>query len=183
MVFQSRDMNTECNLHIGSLNVRGITDKVKRTSVFSWIRKNKFDITMLQETYSEVKNENIWKNEWEGDILFAHGSKHSRGVAVLFKQGLNYVIKKKHIDENGFSIIISIEIDDHIFNLVNVYVYMPNSQKDKKTFFSGLEFKFDTLNISTNSQNILGGDWNCIFDISVDKAGGRSSSNNIVTKK
>ena len=29
----------------------------------------------------------------------------------------------------------------------------------------------------------LSGDWNCIFDISVDKAGGQSSSNNIVTKE
>ena len=43
-------------------------------------------------------------------MLFAHGSKHSRGVAVLFKQGLDYVIKKKHIDENGRSIIISVEL-------------------------------------------------------------------------
>ena len=67
--------------------------------------------------------------------------------------------------------------------MLNLNVYVPDSQKDKKTFFSGLESNFEKLNISANSQNILVGDWNCIFDISVDKAGGRSVSNNIVTKE
>ena len=35
-----------------SLNVRGIRDLSKRKAIFSWIRKQKADITFLQETYS-----------------------------------------------------------------------------------------------------------------------------------
>jgi hypothetical protein len=36
-------------------------------------RKN-IDICLLQETHSMVKDENTWKNQWGGNVIFCHGA-------------------------------------------------------------------------------------------------------------
>ena len=73
----------EFNFKITSLNVRGIRDLHKRRSIFTWIEKQKSDITFLQETYSTPEIINDWKFQWLGEMIFSHGSNHSRGVLVL----------------------------------------------------------------------------------------------------
>ena len=37
----------------------------------------------LQETYGNPGLEDVWRAEWGGGILFAHGSKHSKDVMIL----------------------------------------------------------------------------------------------------
>ena len=39
-------------LNLISLNVRGIRDRVKRKTIFDWVRTRRADVVMLQETYS-----------------------------------------------------------------------------------------------------------------------------------
>ena len=38
-------------LHLISLTVRGLCDKLKRKKIFLWLRQQKSDIAFLQETY------------------------------------------------------------------------------------------------------------------------------------
>ena len=71
------------NLHLFSLNFRGLADTFKRRSLFHWIRKFHKGICFLQETHSALESESIWKNEWGTNIYFSHGSHNSRGVATL----------------------------------------------------------------------------------------------------
>jgi len=165
------------DLCIGSLNVRGINSDVKRNSIFKWVKKNKFDITMLQETFSSVEHENVWRRTWEGDIIFSHGTKHSRGTIVLFNKGLDYVIEKQHCDPNGRFIIIKAKVHDEKFNLINIYA--PNKASEKKIFFSGIYNALMQLGVSVEDRNIFGGDWNCIFDDNLDKSGGKRNSENL----
>ena len=42
----------------------------------------KSDIIFLQETHSKIETENQWEREWGGKMLFSHGSRNARGVAV-----------------------------------------------------------------------------------------------------
>ena len=37
---------------------------------------------LLQEIYSKVNDEPVWKAEWGGNALFSHGSCHSKGVCI-----------------------------------------------------------------------------------------------------
>ena len=60
----------EVDFKLLSLNVRGIRDFYKRKSIFTWISKQKADITFLQETYSTPEIVNDWKFQWRGDMLF-----------------------------------------------------------------------------------------------------------------
>ncbi len=50
-----------CDLSIASLNVQEINDYHKRRGLFRWIHRNNFDITLFQETYSELLLGNQWK--------------------------------------------------------------------------------------------------------------------------
>ena len=49
-----------------SLNVRGLKNKKKRSSVFTYLKDQKCHFYLLQETYSEPKDEIVWRSEWGG---------------------------------------------------------------------------------------------------------------------
>ena len=72
-----------------SLNIRGLNKSIKRRKLFRWLHVKRFDIIFLQETYSDPSLEDVWRAEWGGEILFAHGFKPSKGVMILFKPSLN----------------------------------------------------------------------------------------------
>lgn len=42
------------NLSIVSLNVRGLRGE-KRYAVYEWLKENKFDLCLLQETYCTIR--------------------------------------------------------------------------------------------------------------------------------
>ena len=65
------------------MNVRGIRVQIKRRSIFSYLRDHKANIYFLQETYSERADENIRKKNWASELLFSHGTTHSKGVCIL----------------------------------------------------------------------------------------------------
>ena len=85
-------ISKETKLKFLSLNVRGIRSNFKRNKVFKWLEDSNADVVFLQETYSSDDITNLWSSQWKGDMVFSHGSRHSCGVTVLFKDGLNYTI-------------------------------------------------------------------------------------------
>ena len=66
-------------LVIGSLNVRGLNNKIKRKRLFHQIRLNKYDIFLIQETFCTGENERLWRTEWGGKAHFANGVNNARG--------------------------------------------------------------------------------------------------------
>ena len=102
-----------------SLNVRGIRSFEKRKSIFNWLYKQNSDICFLQETYSTEEIENQWKKQWSGDIYFAHGSNHSRGVAILIRKSFDFKLKSIRSDEDGRYLILETTIQDVPFLLIN----------------------------------------------------------------
>lgn len=75
-------MSKKNSFKIISLNVRGIRNP--KSSIFTYLRDQKLLFYFLKETYSETGDELFWKNEWGGEIYFSHGTRHSRGVCILF---------------------------------------------------------------------------------------------------
>ena len=73
-----------------SLNVRGVRAATKRKALFTWLSERRYDIIFLQETYSTVDVEDIWRTQWRGKLFFAHGSNHSCGVMILVKSDLDF---------------------------------------------------------------------------------------------
>ena len=94
-------METNTDFNVISLNVRGLRSLNKRRGIFLWLTKQKADIVFLQETYSTFQDENFWKTQWKGRMLFSHGSNHSKGASILVRQGLDFEQKTIECDPNG----------------------------------------------------------------------------------
>lgn len=71
---------------IGTLNLNGARDSQKRMCLFEFIKQKHIDVTFVQESHSDLKNEVDWKKEWDGQIILSHMSSNSGGVAVLFSK-------------------------------------------------------------------------------------------------
>ena len=71
-----------------SLNVRGIRNKEKRKTIFSWIRNQKAKIVFLQETHATDDLQKLIENELKGTWVFANGDNRARGVCVYISNTL-----------------------------------------------------------------------------------------------
>ena len=142
-------------------------NRVKRRSIFCFLKDQKCDVYFLQETYSEPKDENIWRSEWGGDIFFSHGSLHSRGVCILLNPSLNCTFENIHKDQSGRIISIDLNFNSNNFSLCNIYA--PNDQRQQQEFIHNLS---TYLMANTDIENLLiGGDWNVSLQ-AIDKKGG-----------
>lgn len=93
-----------------SLNVRGISNQEKRTAIFRWIKHQKADIVLLQETYSNHTDEASWDKDWGYKNIYLHGTKHSCGLMVLFNDTLDIKIIDINKDQQGRYILLKAEI-------------------------------------------------------------------------
>ena len=150
-------MQTSVKLDILSLNVRGIRDQIKRRSVFLFLKDFNANIYFLQETYSELKDEIIWKNEWGGEIFFSHGTNHSKGVCILINPITPSQVDYCYSNNSGRIVLITITFGSQKLSLCNVYA--PNNQTNQLEFMQELNnCIIDKTELSTL---IVGGDWNC----------------------
>ena len=84
---------------------------------------------------------------------------------MLIHPRLHHIVKQVQRDNEGRIVNILLDIDDHILNIVNVYP--PNTDSERGAFFTDLN-RF----LSSSHENIIAGDFNCIFDAKLDKFGG-----------
>ena len=160
------------NVNLHSLNVRGLRDVKERRAIFHWLRKFNQGIIFLQETHSCSEDESIWKNEWGANIVFSHGSRDSRGVAILFSNSMNYNINNCICNLSGRCILLEIEIDGKNFFLVNLYAPTKDHVSDQVAFLAELRTHLvDNL----HSNFIFGGDFNTVLSSTMDKRGGRET--------
>ena len=80
----------------------------------------------------------------------------------------------QHVDNNGRYIVLNLLIDGSPVILVNYYV--PNNEADQVKLLNDLTHVFDELEITGNTRFLWGGDFNTIFDISLDADGGLLNS-------
>ena len=165
------------NLKIGSQNVRGINKQSKRIALFNWIKEKRFDVMLLQETFSSAEDENLWRSEWEGPIYYSHGSKHSCGVAVLVNKGFDFEPELILCDSEGRYVIVKAKIEEEMICIVNIYA--PNTKQEKSNFFKHVHKLLLQNEMHINQTLIIGGDWNTCISSSLDKSGGRDIEDSV----
>ncbi len=82
-------------MRLCSLNVRGLRNRKKRLTVFRTLRKQNYDIILLQETYIDKTDIEQWTREWKGCIFAEPVTRHKMGNAILIK-------KKVEIDDLAY---------------------------------------------------------------------------------
>ena len=117
-------------LRIVSLNVNGLRNDKKREMVFNHLIREKYDIICLQETHSANIDENLWKSQWGGDIIFSHGERDSRGVAVLASRRSGIKLANPDCDNHGRILTCDFFWQSINLNLLNIYT--PNDVYSSK---------------------------------------------------
>ena len=119
-------------LSLITLNVRGLNSSRKRRAIFRQLHHKNASIIFLKETYSTNNLEKVWSNEWGNKIYFCHGSKHSKGVAILFNPKSRMEIEQQIQSEDGRILILWVQVDDG--KLVCANSYTPNDTSSQITF-------------------------------------------------
>ena len=104
------------------LNVRGLRDTVKRRSIFTYLKDQEANFYFLQETFSNVNDEAIWRNEWGGEIYFSHGTSHSKGVCILINRAVKEKVTFTSSDADGRIILINLTYNGLKLSICNIYV-------------------------------------------------------------
>ena len=156
-----------------SLNVRGIRSSSKREALFCWLNERKYDVVFLQETYSTIDVESIWKTQWPGKLYFSHGSNHSCGVMILVKDDLDFKLNSFSSDAKGRYIIMEAEVQGSSFLFVNIYA--PNNVQDQCCFYDNLNKNIEENIIDKENRIIIGGDFNITLNPEWDCSGGNQS--------
>ena len=132
------------DFQIGSINARGLGDRIKRREFFNWLRKKQLAVYFIQEAHCTENNMHDWRAEWGYQALFSCCSRRKAGIMILFNNNITFQISR---------------------TLVNLYA--PNDD-DPNFFTSGFEHLADFQ----CDEVVIGGDYNLVLDVEKDKKGG-----------
>ena len=173
MTLMKTKLNTKDNftrLSVLSLNINGLSDDKKRNNLYEKIINKNIDITLTQETHSTRQNIDKWEKEWAGKSFWHSGKvPESSGVAILIKQNLNIETHTISKDEEGRIISLTLTFENQNFQIINIYGPMKNSEKH--TFYKE-RHKY----ITQEDNMILGGDFNMVEDLLLDRQGGNPNA-------
>ena len=108
-------------------------------------------------TPSRISNdENIWKNEWGGEIFFSHGMNHSKGVFTPVNPSFHCKVDYCYSNNSGQIVLINTILSSQRLSLCNFYV--PNNQTNQVEFMQ--EQNNCIIDKTKLTALIVGGDWN-----------------------
>ena len=166
------------NFKILSLNVRGLYhSKKKRRALFRQFHRNKYDIICVQEAHLTRADSRMLSREWGSAFHMAEGSHRSKGLLTLF--GKNFT--EPHfsvVKESDRCLISKIKFDDSEFFVVNVYA--PCVPAEKPLFFNDIASNISDLQLNDDSNLILLGDFNTVFNKELDNIAGIPHSDGII---
>ncbi len=125
-----------CDIKLGSLNISGAREDVKRASLFSLIKSKKLNVTFLQETHSTVDNESDWRREWSGEAFFSHKSSNSGGVGVLFSR--DFLPVSCSVDDIIPGHLLKLCAEFEKVKMVFINVYAPTVASERLLFLDVL---------------------------------------------
>jgi len=135
--------------------------------VFAQHKSLQAGVVFLQETHLRVKDQVRLRKGWVGQVFHLEFDSKSRGVAILMSKRMGFVHAKEVRDPGGRYVIVSGVLEVTPVVLVNVYA--PNWED--VDFMRGLLAAIPDL---ATHQLIMGGDFNCVLELRVDRSSPRS---------
>ena len=152
-------------LSIISLNINDLRDVDKRRGVMQWLNSlpSPVDVICLQETHClSVAECRFWFLFSGYTCLVSPGSARSCGCILLFRPTLHLV--RSWSDDAGRYLLAEFTFQDCCFRVLCVYA--PNRNPARDLFFDELAILVDPA-----VPTVLCGDFNTVFDRSLDRAG------------
>ena len=148
-------------IKISSFNVRGINGETKRRDVLDYLKQSQNNIICLQDIHCGHNQEDIYKSNWEGEMIIASGTSNSRGVAILIEKNFEYTILETKIDPGGNYTALKVRMLDTDISLINIYG--PNI--DNPGFYDEIQQILDDFQTASI---IMCGDWNLVQNQDLD---------------
>ena len=161
---------TLSSISVVSLNVNGMRDPKRRELVFEYLNRNNFDIAFLQDTRILSRRECLqWNTESRCRGFWSVGDSYSRGVGILIRVSDKFQNISCDVDFDGRVCVCDLTYNGS--NLRFVSIYAPAVGSERLTILSQLD-----RYLLTRRKLILGGDFNCVLDLSLHRQG-RNPSN------
>ena len=113
-------------------NVKGIQSLKKRLKLIQYFKSKigPCGLLFLQETHSNSKVEQKWKEDFHGKVFFSHGKTNSCGVLIAYCGLKKLPLRNnKPKDHGGRILIIDVSINDCEYILINLY--NANTEKEQ----------------------------------------------------
>ena len=112
----------------------------------------------LQETHSNSKVEQKWKEGSPGKVLFSHGKSNSCGVLIAYFGSETFTVIKQQTVHSDRILILDGFINDSEYILINLY--NANTEKEQIEVLRKLFALLKTFHINPNKRIIMGGGFN-----------------------
>ena len=77
-------------------------------------------LLFLQETYSNSKKEQKWKEDFHGKVLLSHRKTNSCVILIAYFGTEKFTVKKQQTDHSGRNLILDVSINDSEYILINL---------------------------------------------------------------
>lgn len=114
-------------LNVMSWNVQGLNSRIKRSLVFTYIKKYNPHICILQETHLTGSRTLALKKPWVGSYYHSTYSTYSRGVSILVHKSLPSTLLDLHLDPEGKYVVMHAMCDRIEMVVVGLYIPPPAS--------------------------------------------------------
>ena len=156
-------------VQIISLNVNGIRNSDRRAGLLLWLRSLAVvpDVVCLQEAHcvSDVECQSWFRSSGFQSVV-SPGSQKSCGCIILFRPSLSLVDFSS--DDDGRFVSCEFCLQDKSFRVVSLYA--PNRNPARDQFLEQVSTWVDP-----SVPTVLCGDFNTVFDRSLDRAGSNAS--------
>lgn len=149
------------SLRIISINARGLKNKLKRKTIFDYIKACKIDIACIQEAHISSHDAPIWERQWGGKFFWKEGTNHSKGEIIMVSKHLQANFEVLKCEDR----ILVLLVKTNSFDFILINIYAPNNIKDKILFFEKLQL---TLQNFSSDKIVLMGDFNSVIDNDLD---------------
>lgn len=106
-------------------NVRGLSNRVKRSAVFTFLKKQRADVVVLAKTHVDGRLQMALKRPWIGWAYHWTHSSQARRVFILIAKSVHFELCDILSDSQGRYIFLSAKIYGESFLILAVYVPPP----------------------------------------------------------
>ena len=154
-------------LTIASLNINGFLSGDRQNLCAEFMRLNNYDVLFLQEThFTDTKQVREIEKLFEAKIYFSFGQSNSCGVGIIIRDKSDIEYISHRFDTQGRIVSVDVCLGEKEFRLISLYA--PNNSRERRTF---LEKEVKSF-LGGKRDIIMGGDFNFVEDVVLDKAGG-----------
>lgn len=160
-----RDMSLHlpmATLKLLTWNVRGIRDPVKRSAVFSLLKKQRADVVVLVETHTEGPMHRALTHPWIGWVFHSVHTSHSRRVSISIARTTHFELQGSEIDPMGRYVLLKAKLLGDLILILAFYVRPPFNS-------TVLVAGFDFMALYPNIPAIWLGDFNNVLDPALDR--------------